>query len=207
MDKTSRTIRRRYSRIAPLYDLMEAPMEQGVSGWRRQIMEEVRGRVLEVGVGTGKNLPHYPPERQVVGIDFSRQMLRRTREKVPEAEEGVRVDLIEMDAEALAFPDRTFDTVLTSCVFCSVPDADAGLEEIHRVLRPGGRLVMLEHVRSEKPLLGPLMDLLNPIPVTIYGANINRRTVERVEEAGFELLEVTDLWLDIFKKILAVRPD
>ncbi|MFO7768061.1 MAG: SAM-dependent methyltransferase, partial [bacterium] len=67
MDKTSRTIRRRYSRIAPLYDLMEAPMEQGVSGWRRQIMEEVRGRVLEVGVGTGKNLPHYPPERQVVG--------------------------------------------------------------------------------------------------------------------------------------------
>ena len=110
-----------------------------------------------------------------------------------------------MDAQQMAFPDNTFDTVVTSCVFCSVPDPLAGLREIRRVCKPQGRVVMLEHVRSGHPFIGPLMDVLNPIPLTIYGANINRNTVHNLRLAGFRNISVTDLWFDIVIKIIAVN--
>ena len=90
----------------------------------------------------------------------------------------------------------------SSCVFCSVPDPVKGLKEIRRVCKSGGKVVMLEYVRSHKPVLGPLMDLMNPVPVHIYGANINRETVENLKRAGFRNIEVRDLWLDIVKLII-----
>lgn len=106
------------------------------------------------------------------------------------------------DTEALCFQDETFDTVLTSCVFCSVPDPVQGLRKIRRVCKSGGTVVMLEHVRSEKPGLGLLMDVLNPVPVHLYGANINRNTIQNLQSAGFRDIRVSDLWLDIMKKIV-----
>jgi len=106
-----------------------------------------------------------------------------------------------MDAQDMDFADNTFDVVFTTCVFCSVPDPVQGLKEIRRVLKPCGEAIMIEHVRSEKKILGKLMDLLNPIPRTIYGANINRRTVENVKKAGFTDVQVKNLTGDIVKKI------
>jgi len=95
-----------------------------------------------------------------------------------------------MDAQALAFKDGRFDTVIATFVFCSVPDPVAGLRELRRVLRPDGQLLLLEHVRAEQPLVGALMDLLNPVATRMMGANINRRTVDNVRAAGFELTGV-----------------
>ena len=197
-------IKGRYSRIAGIYDALEAPMERAFAGWRQQLLAGARGRVLEVGVGTGKNLPYYPAETVVTAIDFSPNMIARARMRRDEL--GLEnIDIKEMDVQALDFADDTFDTVVSTCVFCSVPLPVAGLRELRRVLKPDGRMLMLEHVRSEKPLVGFLMDILNPLPLYIYGANINRRTVENLRAAGFADIRENNLWVDIMKRIEA-RP-
>lgn len=101
------------------------------------------------------------------------------------------------------FDDNTFDTILTSCVFCSVPDPVKGLKEIRRVCKKDGKIIMLEHMRSNKKLVGKLMDAVNFIPLNIWGANINRRTIENLKKAGFreEDIEYQDIFSDIVKFI------
>lgn len=170
---------------------------------RRLVVGEARGKVLEVGVGTGKNLPLYPPGCDVTGIDFSPAMLARAKKRA--AKLGVDVMLLEMDAERLSFPDDSFDTVLATCVFCSVPDPVNGLKEMRRVCKPDGLILLLEHVRSENRVLGLVMDLLNPLAVRLTGANINRRTVENVKAAGLSITEVQDVKGPIVKIIRAAK--
>jgi len=111
-----------------------------------------------------------------------------------------------MDAQHLDYPGASFDAVVATFVFCSVPDPVAGLREARRVLRPGGQLLLLEHVRSENPVAGKLMDWLNPLVVRLAGANINRRTVENVRLAGFEGLSVSSHLLNIVKVIEVAKP-
>ncbi|MGO1653216.1 class I SAM-dependent methyltransferase, partial [Senegalia sp. (in: firmicutes)] len=113
------------------------------------------------------------------------------------------IKLIEMDAQNMEFPDNTFDTVLTSCVFCSVPDPIKGLEEIRRVCKDNGKIIMLEHMRSENEVVGKFMDIVNFIPLNIWGANINRETIDNLKIAGFkeEYIEYQDVWSDIVKLI------
>ncbi|HEY76127.1 MAG TPA: methyltransferase domain-containing protein [Thermoflexia bacterium] len=195
--------RARYDRIAPLYDWMEGLAERRYQGWRRRVWSLVNGpRVLEVGVGTGKNIPYYPPGLQVVGIDISQRMLERARRRAERL--GVPVALLQMDGQALDFPDDTFDSGVATFVFCSVPDPILGLREMRRVVRPGGRIVLLEHVRPENPLLGRLMDLLDPLVARLMGPHINRRTVDNVRRAGLTLERVEDLGAGgIFKLIVA----
>lgn len=203
LTQKSEKIKKRYNRVSGIYDLMEAPMEKFAAKWREDITKEVYGKVLEVGVGTGKNIPYYPEDIEIVAIDFSQEMLARAKKKF----EGSRdnITFLEMDVQNLEFEDNTFDSVLTSCVFCSVPLPMQGLKEIRRVCKPGGKIVMLEHVRSKKKLLGPVMDVLNPLPLYFYGANINRDTIGNLKKAGFTDIHIEDLWLDIFKKIIIVN--
>lgn len=199
------TIQRRYDRQAARYDLFEAPMELLMARWRRRLWRLVPpgSRVLEVGVGTGKNLRWYAPDVSVTAVDFSPQMLARAARRAQQRD--VRPELALMDAQVLAFAGDSFDVAVATCVFCSVPDPVLGLKELRRVLRPDGQLLLLEHVRSGLPLLGRSMDLLNPVTLRISGTNINRETVRNVERAGFRLLEVDDLFLDIVKLIVAGR--
>ena len=200
MDNTEK-IRKRYDRIARIYDIFEQPMEvMSLKKWRLEVAKELAGKVLEVGVGTGKNIPYYPDDIDATAIDFSDRMLSKAREKAENLNK--RVQLMHMDAQNMDFPDNTFDVVFTTCVFCSVPDPVKGLKEIRRVCKPSGKIIMIEHVRSEKKILGLIMDLLNPITVNLYGANINRRTEENVKLAGFTKVEVTNLSGDIVKKIV-----
>lgn len=202
--RRSEKIRQRYSRIAGLYDLLEAPMEKAFSGWRQELLAGARGRVLEVGVGTGKNLPYYPEGTEITAIDFSPNMIERARQR-RDTLQLEQIELREMDAQELDFPDASFDTIVSTCVFCSVPLPVAGLRELRRVLKPEGRMLMLEHVRSEKPVTGLLMDILNPLPLYIYGANINRHTLNNLNKAGFTRIQEENLWGDIMKRIEA-RP-
>lgn len=200
MSNDTEKIKKRYNRVSKVYDLLEKPMESMTMGkWRGKIIEKIEGKkVLEVGVGTGKNLLHYPEDLEVTGIDFSKDMLAKAREKTKNLK---NINLIEMDAQDMDFEDNTFDTVVTSCVFCSVPDPIEGLKEIKRVCKNGGKIVMLEHVRSDKKVIGGIMDIVNFIPVNIWGANINRETLDNLKKAGFkeEDIEYQDIWLDIVK--------
>jgi ubiquinone/menaquinone biosynthesis C-methylase UbiE len=206
LDADTERTRARYDRIAAIYDGLEAVMEaRRFRRWRAELWKRVRGpRILEVGVGTGKNFPFYPPGVTVVAIDLSPRMLERARRRAER--DGVSVALQVADAQALPFPDASFDTVVATFVFCSVPDPVRGLREARRVLVPGGQLLLLEHVLSHRPVLRTLMRLANPVIVRLIGANIDRETVANVERAGFVVKQVDDLWLDIVKLIEAERP-
>jgi ubiquinone/menaquinone biosynthesis C-methylase UbiE len=193
----------RYDRQARFYDLTEAIMERLLMRrWRRRQWSGATGpRVLEVGVGTGRNLPYHPADADVAAVDLSPRMLRRAAAKARKG--NVPVSLGLMDAQALAAPDASFDNVIASFVFCSVPDPVLGLREVRRVLRPGGRAIFLEHVRSRNRVLGWLMDRLNGLSVRMTGANINRDTVANVESSGLRVVSVQHLLGDVVKLIEA----
>jgi len=196
--------RKRYNRIAFLYDFMEAPMEGlRFASWRQRLTGGIAGpTALEVGVGTGKNLAYYPQDVRITAIDLSPRMLARARKKAKKL--NIKVDLQEMDVQYLKFPDHSFDTVFATFVFCSVPDPVMGLRELRRVCKPEGRLLLLEHMRPGNAALGFFFDALNPVVVRMMGANINRRTIDNIRTAGWQIQVQENLSSDIIRWIEAV---
>lgn len=203
--RATEATRRRYQRIAPLYNLMEILPERHYGPWRERLWSMVEGpEILEVGVGTGKNMDYYRAGWKITAIDLTPGMLERASHYA--AQRSLEVELHLMDVQALAFPDASFDTVIATCVFCSVPDPLLGLYEVLRVTRPGGKVLLMEHVRSEKRLVGALMDIINPIVLQMMGPNINRRTVDNVDRAGLRIESIENIGFgDIFKLIVARR--
>ena len=196
---------RRYDRIAPIYDALESVMELRARHWRRDLWSRAEGgRILELGVGTGKNLRYYPRGREVVAMDISQRMLHRAQRKAECLGMSVRLEL--GDAQQLAYPNGSFDIAVATFLFCSVPDPQLGLAEVRRILKPGGQLLLLEHTLSERPLLRRIMRWLDPIPFRIWGAHIDRDTVANVGAAGFVEVEAMNLYLDVVKRISARAP-
>lgn len=192
----------KYNRISAVYDLIEAPIEIFLYGkWRKETLSNLTGRVLEVGVGTGRNLEYYPAGAQVTGIDNSEGMLEKAREK---AKGRKNITLLLIDAEHMEFPDNTFDYVVTTFVLCSIPDPVKSLKETRRVLKPSGELIALEHMRSKSPLIARIEDLINPVMSFLIGDDMTRNTVENIKKAGFTITEEKNLaFKDVFKKIRA----
>ncbi len=169
---------------AAVYDALMWPLEVAWGrGWRKPLWEGIAGRVLEIGVGTGANIPFYPREARVVGVDLGAGMLARARRKA--ARIGAAVELIEVDIHSLPFGEGEFDYVVGSFVLCSVRNPLAALGEVRRVLHPGGEARFLEHVRPRDELLGRMLELLAP--------HFAKRTGELFPVAGFEVLSERDL--------------
>ncbi len=182
-------VTKRYDRMARIYDIYDAPMEwMGTKKRRGRLLANARGSVLEVGVGTGKNLSHYGSDADVTGIDVSSGMLERAKERARSL--PVKAELIEADVQELPFDDDSFDTAVGTCVFCSVADPVQGLRELGRVVRPDGQILLLEHVRPQSELLGRLADLATVLTRRIFGFRANRRTESNVVAAGLEIVDV-----------------
>ncbi len=194
--------RRRYDRAARRYDVMTWPMEVlAMDRYRARLIDQVQGsRVLEVGVGTGRNLPLYADTVHVDAIDFSPAMLERARRRPGRPNVALQL----MDVEQLQWPAESFDTVVSTCVFCSVPHPLRGLAEIRRVLRPGGRALFLEHVRPGTAWLAKLFDWLDPL-VSRAGPHINRRTMDTIRAAGLVIEREDNVMSDVLKLVVA-RP-
>lgn len=171
-----RVFRRLY---AALYDLTSRGSEKaGLSEERRRLLAQAAGRTIEVGAGTGLNLTHYPESvTRLVLTEPEPPMARRLRRRVATARPDAEV--LEADAEHLPFPDDSFDTAVVTFVLCSVPDPGAALTEIARVLRPGGRLLFAEHVRSDDPVVAAKQDR-PPFPYRMIGCHPNRATLDAI---------------------------
>ncbi len=204
-EEEASTTQARYDRIAPVYDLMEFTVEKlAFEDWRAQLWSLLEGeRVLEVGVGTGKNLPYHPAGSRVTAVDLSPRMLARAQQKASQS--PAELDFVRADAQHLPFATGAFESAVATFVFCSVPDPVKGLREVARVVRPGGRVFLLEHVRVNEPVVGPLMDLADPLVVRLMGAHINRRTEKNVRRSGLEIERVEPLAAGSLVKLMVAR--
>ncbi len=201
--KTEKT-KARYNRIAPIYDCLTGLIEGALKERRKILWDKVQGKhVLEVGVGTGKNFAYYPPNTQMTGIDFSEEMIKRAKTK--RQNQGVEVELVCMDVRTLCYADNSFDTVIATFVFCSVPQPVKGLQELYRVCKPGGRVLLFEHVLSANPMKAKMMKWLDPLIVFLVGASIIRETVKNVQSCGFTQVTVDSASSDMVKLIQAIK--
>jgi len=183
-------------------DLLAFAEQRRLGPHKRRLFAKMRGATMMVAVGTGNDFQFFPPGHHIVGIDISPKMLERAAAKAV-AYSGT-IELHQMDVCHLPFPDNHFDTVVTVCTFCSVPKPVAGLRELHRVLKPGGQLLMFEHVRSKIGPFGIFLDLMTPLSRR-YGPELNRDTVGNVQKAGFRLRREENVYLDIVKIIEALK--
>lgn len=173
--------------FARRYDWLMGPVERfGLSRLRRELVAEMTGKVLEIGAGTGLNLPHYRNADRVVATDPDPAMLRRALARAVRA--GCPVECVLADAAVLPFADGSFDGAVATCCFCTIPDPEAAFRELARVLKPGAPLRLFEHVRSPVPWIGRLQDRLTPAWSRVAGGcHLNRETLRTAREAGFEL--------------------
>ncbi|WP_372712607.1 class I SAM-dependent methyltransferase [Ilyobacter sp.] len=192
----------KYNRVAKNYDKMEQMMF--FNKHREGLIALASGKVLELGVGTGANLPYYSKNLSVTGIDFSRKMLEKSK-NVIEKNHIKNIKLEEMDIQNMTFENDSFDCAVSTCVFCTVPDPIAGLKEVYRVLKPGGKVLFLEHMRSRNPLVNIILFMLTVMSKLILGTSMVRKTQENIESVGFKITERRDLFFDVVRIIIAEK--
>jgi ubiquinone/menaquinone biosynthesis C-methylase UbiE len=197
-------LREVWGRYAPRYDRDIGFVERVLfAGGREWVCAQAAGAVLEVAIGTGRNLPHYPPDATLTGLDLSPVMLGIARARA--AELGREISLHEGDAQALPFPGASFDTVVCTLGLCGVPDDGEAIAEMHRVLRPGGRLLLLDHVGSHHRIIHFGQFLLEKLSLRMCGDYQTRRPLPLVEQAGFVVHRQERLKLGTVERVAAVK--
>ncbi len=205
-DHETAKARRVWDKAAPTYDDKMAFFERRfVSDGREWIGSRARGRVLEVAIGTGLDLPHYPAEVSITGVDLSPAMMRGAKKRA--AELGLKVEFARGDAQALPFDDAAFDTVVCALGLCSFPDPGGAIGEMKRVLVQGGRLLLLDHIRSSWPVLVAGQWLMERITIPVAGEHFTRRQLPVVRAAGFEIVESERSKAGTIERVHARRPE
>ncbi len=181
--------------MAAIYDrFMEASERACLASWRAELLSSAAGEVLEIGAGTGANLPHYPAQLdRLVMAEPDRFMMRKLARRLALRERALRVEPVTASAESLPFADASFDVVVSTLVLCSVADLDRALVELRRVLRPGGRLLFLEHVAAgeDRPDRLTWQRRIEPVWRRVAGnCHLTRVTDRAIERAGFEIEEL-----------------
>jgi ubiquinone/menaquinone biosynthesis C-methylase UbiE len=200
-------VRRSWAKQAPRYDKQIGFFERRVFGRRHRpwACSRASGDVLEVAIGTALNLPHYPPEVRLTGLDLSAEMLEIARNRAKEL--GREVDLREGDAHDLPFPDSSFDAVVCTYSLCNIPDPQLAVSEMRRVLRPEGKLILVDHIRSRvKPVLW-FQKAFEFVTARLAGEHMTRRPADYVEAASFAIVERERLGpTGVIERLVAVRP-
>ena len=197
--------KRVWDKAAPSYDKQISFFEKNwFAGGREWLCERAKGQVLEVAIGTGRNLPHYPADVTLTAIELSPAMLAIARQRA--ADLGRDVDLREGDAQRLPFTDASFDTVLCALSLCTIPSPAAALGEMWRALRPGGRLLLFDHIGSAWPPVYAVQWLFERITIRSAGEHFTRRQLPLVEAAGFQVVESERLKAGSVERIHAVKP-
>jgi ubiquinone/menaquinone biosynthesis C-methylase UbiE len=207
MEFTQEEIRQRYDKAAPWYDLQISILEGliGVARLRRELLRKATGQVLEIAVGTGRNFSFYPKDCTITAIDPSSQMLEFARKRAKKL--NMHTHLQVMDAQALAFPDHSFDTIVSSLSLCTIPDPVHALREVARVCRPDGKALFLEHGRSSVQWLARFQDRFSDAWYRKHmGCRWNREPLQFMQEAGLEMLSHRRLFFGILH-VIEARPD
>jgi ubiquinone/menaquinone biosynthesis C-methylase UbiE len=209
MTKTTLTETERVRRIqdkeAPRYDRQMGFFDRILfAGGREWACSQASGEVLEVAIGTGRNLPYYPADVHLTAIELSPEMLEIGRKRAEEL--GRDVDLRTGDAQALEFDDQSFDTVIITFGLCTIPDDRRAAAEAHRVLRLGGRLVVLEHVRSPSLPIRAVQRVLDPLTVRFGADHLVRDPLDYLGSVGFEIETVKRLKRGIVERVVARKP-
>ena len=185
-------------RSAKIYNLLFKPFEKRSSFWRPRLTENLEGYVLEIGTGTGANLKYYPRNCNVVGLDLNFRYLAEAKK--------YGFPLLQMNAENLAFKDKSFDYVIAPLCFCTIPDQEKAFSEVYRVLKPNGELRMIEHMKSDSYLISVFQTILNPINKLIFDCKLTSETMKSLKKSDLKLSYEKDLWIyDVFREIRAIR--
>lgn len=181
-----------------IYDIAMKPLEEGTfKKIRSNLLSQAKGRVLEIGAGTGVNFPLYRDADHVYAIEPNPSMIEKAEPRKQQAK--VPIQIHPQSAENLHFAAHTFDTVVATLVFCTIPDPKKALEELKRVTKPGGTILFFEHVKMEQPFLGGLQELLNPFWKKVCdGCHLNRDTLHLVEESGLRVNQVSSYYKGLF---------
>jgi ubiquinone/menaquinone biosynthesis C-methylase UbiE len=202
--ETERVLRL-YEKEAPRYDRQMNFFDRLLfAGGREWVCGQAAGEVLEIGVGTGRNLPHYGEGVRLTGVELSPAMLEIAGARAREL--GREVDLRVGDAEALEFADQSFDTVVCTLSLCTIPDDRGAVAEVRRVLRPGGRFLLLEHVRSPLLPIRFAQRLLDPLAVRFEADHLLREPLEHLRAEGFEIESLERSKLGIVERVAARKP-
>ena len=206
MASETERVRRIYDESAGRYDrAIWLPERMLFGGGRQWVCSQARGEVLEVAIGTGRNLPFYPKEVHLSGVDLSPAMLAVARARAREL--NVEADLRVGDAQALPFPDESFDTVVITLSLCTIPDDREAVAEASRVLRAGGRLLLLEHVRSPVLSVQAIQRVLDPLFVRFQADHLLREPLDHLEDAGLEVERLERSMWGIVERVSARKPE
>lgn len=199
---TQREISQKYDRFARWYDSVEGvPEVLGLNRLRQRVVQRASGKVLEVAIGTGKNLPYYRSGSRITGVDISVKMLTIARKRASRLQ--LDVSLLLANAEALPFADETFDTVVSSLSTCTFPDPVAALKQMARVCRPTGNVLLLEHGRSDREWLARFQDRTADRHAKQLGCHWNRNPLDLVSRAGLKINNAHQVFFGIFNQIEA----
>ncbi len=193
----------KWDRLAPRFDTMASKgAEKRWAPFKSALFSEMEGKVLFLALGTGLDIPHFPKGLNITALDISPVMIEHAQERIAEYDGTIETHV--MDVHDMPFEDDSFDMVVTSCTFCSVPRPIEGLKALHRVLKPGGKLLMFEHTGSRWYPFRYMMNLMTLITRKL-GPDMNRPTVNNVRAAGYRVTEVRNVFLDVVKTIKAVK--